>query len=1018
MITETLTGAFATTELVGRQKELETILGRIQDTANSRPCIIFLEGPGGIGKTRLLTEIIRRCKYLPGVKVSDPLIDAYHLRVHTPIEFMQDAYQSLTPLGSSFREYEKHARVLRNIRLSGEAVQVEEQVRAVQDAFVQGLKPFVQDTKQRVVILLDTLERFAYGADIPDVPDKAETWTWLVGQLKELPNVILVAAGRSEARPLLDGLDASVEVLPISLNTFSLEEAREYFQAAAATARHNSAAHTAKLLESLKPQEIEQAHELSGGRPILLALAADYVANGYPLQTLFDEARAAKDKTPQECFKDKILGRLLSLESLGQILRFMALAPKGVDAELLRILLDLPYSRIEQAEARLREIEKFSFVKHRSDPRHQTITYFLHDEIYDMLKAAAFSAPFAATTGRDEKNEIYKKIIDYYEERFKIVRRELGDEYTQIQAVGEKTVDWDEMEALLAQRSETLLALLYYRLRQDPPKGYRRWLRYDHEAVIGGDLEFALQLQLELSAYLRELADGREARDAAWDDDLVHWSLRLTSVKRAWARGENAKVLEEVQKIEEAFPNDVGDVLKKAMLVVWKAYALAFTQPQATPQEITHSIEALEALTQEKDEIRSWLAKMFLAFAYRVRAYALWTQERGDNAIADYRRAAVLLRDVDLKIEMATVHNDLGYMLMLMGEASDAQSLVKNALELRGEMGLGAQVAASLNTLGIIDTYEGRYNEAIENSTKSLNLARAVRNKRRIGLALLAVAESTHRQCLEQPEVDVNTRLDTLNRVFEMANEALAIFEESGETLRQVEALIEMGCARRDAVKLVNESKTSFYGTEKFLREGRQILERAAEVAGKLGEPSRVHPRQVDALVNLAWLGFYAGDTGNDFGSRAEQDAKRLLESYELPEGKSEPEIRDKPDYQPLLSAQLGKLYVLKGHRFYDEHREELVRRIKTEEDRRIVEKACDELAGYYFLALEHNAFYGVESRGLRLAKQQVFDRLKALRTENLQVFEEGLREWEKRHNLDGKSHLRQMLVKRALLLE
>ena len=60
MITETLTGAFATTELVGREKELGTVLGRIQDTKNTRPCIIFIEGLGGIGKTRFLKEIIER----------------------------------------------------------------------------------------------------------------------------------------------------------------------------------------------------------------------------------------------------------------------------------------------------------------------------------------------------------------------------------------------------------------------------------------------------------------------------------------------------------------------------------------------------------------------------------------------------------------------------------------------------------------------------------------------------------------------------------------------------------------------------------------------------------------------------------------------------------------------------------------------------------------------------------------------------------------------------------------------
>lgn len=1020
MITETLTGAFATTELVGRETELKTILERIQDESKTRPCIIFLEGPGGIGKTRLLREMIQRCKDMPGVKISDPLIDAYHLRVHTPIEFVQDLYQSLTPLDDSFRKYERDARVLGNIRLSGEAVQVEEQVQTALDSFIEGLKSFVENKKQRVVILLDTLERFAYGTDIPDVPESAETWTWLTDRLKALPNVILLVAGREEARPLLRGLDASIEVLPISLDTFSLEEAQAYFQAAAATARRNSAERVARSLASLIPQEVEQAHALSGGRPILLALAADYVASGGLLQSLFDATRAAKDKTPQECFKDEILKRLLGLERLGEIIRSMALTPKGLDADLLRIILNLPRSRFDVAETHLLEIEQFSFVKHRYDPREQTKTYYLHDEVYDMLKGAAFIA-FPAP-GRDEKNEIYKRVIEYYEERFKMVRRALGDAYTQLQAGGESEIDWNELQALLSQRSETLLSLLYYRLRQNPPKGYRRWVRYDHEAVIGGDLEFALQLQLELSAYLRELAAGTEAQDQDWDGDLVHWSLRLAPVKRAWARGKSDEVLNEVQKIETAYPQDLQDPLKKAMLLVWKAYASADSKPQEACAEAGKILDSLKPVVEAKDEIHTWLAKMLMAFAHRIRGYAYRVQEQIEQAIADYRQAAVLLREVDLKIETATVNNDLGYALMLKGDSSDARSLAENALGLRSEMGLGAQVAYSVNTLALIDTYEGRYSEAIENATKALNLFRAVKNKRGIGLALIALAEATRRQCGALTGEPTDKRLDRLNRAFQHAEEALAIFEELGATSRQVEALIEMGCARRDAVRLIRESGISTYGAEKFIKASQDALEDAAERASLLVQSSQVHHRQVDALVNLAWLGFYAGDDGESIREEAEKRAEELLRAYELLPGKSQPEIFGKPDYQPLLSTQLGKLHVLRGHRIYAVHQAAWQVRLDhptRKPDEKEMEKfrqVYADLAREYFLGLEHSALYSPEYRDLRLAKQQIFDRLKVLRAENLQVFEACLGELEQKHNLSDPSQLRQMLVKRALL--
>jgi len=899
-------------------------------------------------------------------------------------------------------------------------------------SFVEGMKSFVEKNGQmRVVIVLDTLERFAYGADIPGMPAAAESWLWLVGQLKTLPNVLIIAAGREEARPLLDALDAAIEVLPISLDAFSLEDAKDYFQAAAREARQNSAERAARLLESLQPQEIEQAHELSGGRPILLALAADYVTSGGSLRLLFDAVSTAKEKTPQERFKEKILERLLNLEQLGQILRFMALAPKGMDAELLASLLDLPKRQLDQAKDHLGEIKKFSFVKQRHDFDQQQEIYFLHDELYEMLKTAIFG--LSPQAGMDERNGIYKKIIEYYENSFKTVRQQLGQLYGQIQAGGETTIDWGELEGQNAQREEVLLALLYYRLRQDPPKGYRRWVRYDHEAVIGGDLEFALQLQLELSAYLRELVAGKEVRDENWDDDLVRWSLRLSPIKHAWARGENARVLEEVKKVEGTPSTDLANPLKKAMLSVWKGYALAYTDSQAVPQEIKSLLDALKPISEKGDEIYSWLAKMLIAFAYRIRGYAYRTQERIDQAIADYRQAAALLRDVDLKIEIATVNNDLGYALMLKGESSDARSLVKNALELRSEIGLGSQVAYSVNTLALIDTYEGRYTEAIDNAQKALNLFRAVKTKRGIGLALIALAEAIRRQCKTLTGEEVGKRLDRLNRAFEHAKEALDIFKELDETSRQVEALIEMGCARRDAVRLVRESGIALYSTEKFIKESREALEKAADLASLLVKKGQVHHRQVDALVNRAWLGFYAGEAGENIYEDANKRATELLESYELSEGKFKPEIYGKTEYQPLLSTQLGKLHVLRGHRIYARHQEAWQFRLDhptqkpDEKEMEKIRQVYADLAREYFLGLEHSALYSLEYRDLRIAKQQIFDHLKVLRSENLKLFVQCLENWENYYGIpksqksdsnEPVSQLRQMLVKRALLVE
>jgi tetratricopeptide (TPR) repeat protein len=886
MINETMTGAFATTELVGRKEQLQQILGRIQDSQNTRPCVIFLEGPGGIGKTRLLNEVIEKCKTMPGVKVSEHLIDAYHLLIHTPVEFVEAVFDSLKSVDDTFQEYKRARRVLLNLRLSGEATGIEEQVQEALNAFVIGLKALtspVEGTSQtRVVIVLDTLERFYYGAAesmLPDLP-MAEAWTWLMEQLKSLENIILVTGGRSEARQLLQNLDQSIDVIPISLGKFSLEEAREYFQAAAGAARKNQANHVASVLESLSAAEIEQAYQLTDGRPVMLALVADYVSSGGLLQPLFDEARAAPGKTPQDRFREKILERMLGLEKVGEVLRYMALTIKGMDAEFLRRVLDIPKYRYEQADELLAIIEKFSFVKQRFDPNQEKKIYFLHDEVDDMLVEAAYWGPGHY---EEDRQRVYTQVIEYYEEKFKEVRRRLGKAFESLTEGGGGDFNLEELNELYSERTEILLTLLYYRLRQDGPKGYRRWWRYDHEAIVGGDLLFSTQLQLELTAYMRDLDRGKEPRHPDWDDDLVRWSLLLRPVKHAFAREQYQECLQAARRLETLYPEEMKDLCKKAMLLGWKAYALAYTNTPAAHDELEPLERDLEAhvrdLETKRGDVHFWLAKVLLAFVYRVRGYAYQVQEMNNKVIEYYRKAAVLAREADVKVEVATLHNDLGYALMVQGEWSDARALVKNALEIRRELGLGSLVSASVNTLAIIDTYEGMFREGMDGASRALNLARAVKNPRRIGLALIALAEATRRQSMTMSGASLQTRLDLLNRAHDYAEEALQIFQERKETSRQAEALIEMGCARRDAVRLVSElNLTQRYGTEKWIKKSKDALEDAAELAASL-VPRRPGPLPPGGCAGQPGLaGLLCGRRRRKYFARGRETGRKTFE--------------------------------------------------------------------------------------------------------------------------------------------
>jgi tetratricopeptide (TPR) repeat protein len=703
---------------------------------------------------------------------------------------------------------------------------------------------------------------------------------------------------------------------------------------------------------------------------------------------------------------------LLNAPGLGEVLRCMALMPKGADVELLSAAMNISPA---DAKEYLRSIERFSFVKvRRSYQKQHKDTYFLHDELYALLQQAAF----VGRQGFVEKQGIYQRVIECYEELFKAVGLRLADLYGVIQAGGKGEIDYTALSGLIAQRTEYLLAVLHYRLRENSPKGYRRWYRFDHEATISGDLLMSRQLQLEMQAYLQDRAKDAASDTDNLDLDLVRWSMLLRPVKHAWAMSQHRKVLEEARKLEETYTTEMKDVVKRAMLVTWKVYSLTYSDLLSVHGELSSVIFELKAYcTDPVDDTCRWLVQVLLAFAYRVRGYAYRLRGLINDAVKDYRQAAVLLRQVDLKIEMATVNNDLGFALALQGKWADARSLVEDALQMRSNLGLGVQVAYSLNTLARIDTYEGLYRDAIEHATKSLNLFRAMEHRRGVGMALTALAEATRRQSGILTGVEAQGRVDGLNRAYEMADEALSIFEETGERPRQVEALIEKGCARRNGVRLLGETRSLVFGRDRWINESRDALEKAA----KLAQDAGILYRQVDALVNLAWLGYYVGgEDGNAVQKDAEKRAGILLKDYELPDGKPRPEIYNKPEYQPLLSTQLGKLHILRGHQAYTSN--SMAWKERIEDIQRVsdpVREVYATLAREYFLGLEHSALYSAEYRDMHLTQQQIFGYLKVFRSQNLDLLVEFLGQLEKEYDIPSPgSQLRQLLVKRALLIE
>ncbi|MFQ3684686.1 AAA family ATPase, partial [Roseiflexus sp.] len=229
---EQYTGAWATPDLIGREAILQEIEEAIRSA--SGPSIIALYGPGGIGKTRILSDVMKR-QQSPHIYPAKNLIDLYDIRRHSSLDLATAIYESLDVAnGQIFSAFAQARDQQRKVQASGDIEQIVATTRNALQAFADNLGRFSQN--RRVVIALDTVERVAYGATEQRPPFQvAQSWEWLVESLPTWGNVTLLIAGRTQIRHLFPALQSqpSVRLTPIEVTPLSEPETYDYLEAVA-----------------------------------------------------------------------------------------------------------------------------------------------------------------------------------------------------------------------------------------------------------------------------------------------------------------------------------------------------------------------------------------------------------------------------------------------------------------------------------------------------------------------------------------------------------------------------------------------------------------------------------------------------------------------------------------------------------------------------------------------------------------------------------------------------------------
>ncbi|MCK6583808.1 MAG: ATP-binding protein [Anaerolineales bacterium] len=981
--TERYTGLWATPELVGRQDILEKF-GRILRDPSPAPRLVFLHGVGGIGKTRLLQKVLEMARNIENCRVAEELMDFYHIGLHTPIGLANAIFEILTPPFDSFQVYQSAYQALNRARLSGDVVELEKQR---EDA----IKKFEQDfrqlsAKQRIVLALDTAERVVYG--LPGWSDEiplAESWNWLIEHLPTWENVVIFTAGREEAKPAVEGMKAqkSVAVEEIEVGSFNPDESLQYFDEVAKLLEKEKDYQLAERLKNFPLDEKKRAHDYSQGRPILLSLLVDYLS--FPgegdVEAMLREVPPERlSEEDRRRYEEALLNRLREGE-LGETLLALGRVPKGADEEMLAALLNIPHA---EARQRLKDVRKLSVVKIR--PEDQRV--FLHDEMYALLQRHVYDYGYDAET----QKTAFEAIKKYYQIQRRRITQRLNELYAPVEEKGRESLNMEELGKVHTQYQTLLAETMYYYLRYDLGRGFRAYYRFSHEAIMARDLQMDLQLQAELLSYLSRPPAPILEKDISIE--LILASLKVRPIARDWARSayehgltEGDKFIETIEKKwRSKFP------VLFALAQVWTASLHIMRGAGNDYSEAeSHLQEAYSLLLDEEvnqpfadllfPDTMLWLKKAAAALAHRVHGYLKRVQGFMKDAVDEYQKAAVLLREIDLRKEMATVMNDMGFAQGEMGEWHDARSNVRDALRLGRELGPRVPVALSLNTLAAIQVHEGQYGDARENSQQALAIFRAFSYKRGIGMALVTLAEASRRYAgMIPPLIPEEERIDLLRRARDYAREASALFTESGEKPRQVEALIEIGCACRDWVWRLKQNPQGGDDPKRLRRESEDALNKAAELA----KEARLIYRYVDARVNLAWLEFYMLEVDEEV-----TDAHAIWKAIQSAEDAFPPDAE--MEKQPQVWAQKGKLLALRGHLAFRQfllkrdHEKKTTQRISKQissEVQSLLERAAEN----YALALDYNSRFAADYQGFRQAKDGISDRLKQLNAAEMRV--------------------------------
>jgi tetratricopeptide (TPR) repeat protein len=920
------------------------------ETADRFTHVFYITSAGGEGKTILLRQIGIELGSPDGIIPSFPwsgILDLYHSDVNSSSGLETRLSQALETAGE-FQRYRDERDAYAARREAGYVGSELETERArMAEVFAECMNAVTRWS--RVTIALDTTERMQYEVDeiqkLCGLEDETTTVrAWLVDQLLRWKNCVVLLVGRPEADPYLGQAlaevltdDPRVHFEAKTLGGFDKDEAAAYFEQ--------------KRTELPAPDELDSEFchrlwEITEGCPIRLDLAIEVIKHGLGFDQFRDRVMTGEAEVVREEIDRLLIDHVMRGEpdsSVRDVLRYLAVARKGLDVDLFRHLaggLDRG-----DCQKRLDAVAERGFVKqHTEDER-----LFLHDEMYRLCDIHLLQP--------EDVQRLSRRIVEWYDDH----------------------IDASEDER---ERRDLQVDSLLYRLRANPREGYQWYAQQAEPAIRAAEVGLDMRMRSEVLAFLKSpspidqllLRDTPGLQGEISCDDAARWARRYMT------RGQNEVAVRIVEQVSmppagPCLSDDPYFRLARAHLGVLRAEAMIYTgRAEEAVTLLKPAIADLEGgqrpevlAQQEPHSFLSWRRNLVLGRAYNDLGYAYMRYLKHYRAAVTALRSALpYFRASDLREELANTNSNMGRVYALLRHPTRAETLVNESLALRRELGRDYRIGLSLVSRAIVHLEFDEPHRARRLVEGALSIFEGLSAQRGVGLALITLGRTLRHlgglwteglysfQDCERFFSDGVAHLDR----------AVGIFDRDvNEPLQLVEALNELGCIYRDRARLAQIMAPGRPLARTISAEATKRLERCID----LTDYFQFSVEYVDACEDLAQTYFLRRDYDNTrlWLERAEE---RAPEAYKFKRGEQLSEIPEEKCVEAFW-LQMGKIELLYGNLVFD---------LGTDGGTKPASpQVLEETALHYLLSAAYFEEYSELAVGLRSTFGQMYVRFK-----------------------------------------